>query len=142
MGAHSSNVFLTFYDYPINRILRTMVENSKIRNLQALEVRFIAGVLRDAEKLYWPQGQLEKRKLSINMVMTGRIAEAWEEESNLYGLTESDDEKDNTLFKEHGWNKVDSGFQLWGAGKTGETPTDIFLQSKGWNSVDSGFRII
>ena len=53
-----------------------MVENSKIRNLQALEVRFIAGVLRDAEKLYWPQGQLEKRKLSINMVMTGRIAEA------------------------------------------------------------------
>ena len=70
-----------------------MVENSKIRNLQALEVRFIAGVLRDAEKLYWPQGQLEKRKLSINMVMTGRIAEAWEEESNLYGLTESDDEK-------------------------------------------------
>ena len=127
--------------------MRTLVENSKVRNLHAAEIRFIAGVLRDAEKLYWPEGQLEKRKLSINMVMTGRIAKTWEEEASLYGLTESteeEEEEDNSLFKEHGWNKVDSGFKLWGARKISdsESPNDIFLQSKGWNSVDSGFRII
>lgn len=126
------------------RILKAMIEKSRITLLHASEVRFIAGVLRDAEKLSWGEGQLEKRKLSINLVMTGRTADTWEEEATLYGLTGSAKPEDE-LFQEHGWNQVDSGFQLWGAGKVSvdaEESSDVFLRSKGWNSVESGFRII
>lgn len=98
----------------------------------------MAGVLRDAERMEWAEGQLEKRKKSIDVVMSGRMAGTWEEEANLFGLNEPMDDDD--MFKEHGWNTVDSGFQLWG--KRQASADDAFLRSKGWNSVDSGFRII
>ena len=132
-----------------------MIENGKHGGMTAGDVRFIASVLRDAEKLDWREGQLESRKGAIQMVMTGRIADTWEEEANLFGLlsSSSDDSNSNSedeMFKRHGWNKVDSGFQLWGAKLTAEQSNqnrrgsrrDEFLESKGWNDVDSGFRII
>ena len=101
----------------------------------------MAKVLRDAEKMEWAEGQLEKRKMSINVVMSGRMAGTWEEEANLFGLSDASDPSDDSgMFKEHGWNKVDSGFKLWG--KRQAAVDDVFLRSKGWNSVDSGFRII
>ncbi len=124
-----------------------MIENSKSGKsggLHATDVRFIAGVLRDAEKLEWGEGQLERRKRAVQTVMTGRIAEAWEEEAGLFGLLEADDSEDD-LFKRHGWNKVDSGFRLWGADTVevdSRRQNDAFLQSKGWTNVDSGFRFI
>eukprot|EP00980_Cylindrotheca_fusiformis_P028766 scaffold22642_cov134-Cylindrotheca_fusiformis.AAC.21 len=127
----------------VDMILKAMIEKSRKTMLHASEVRFVAGVLRDAEKLHWSEGQLETRKKSISMIMTGRTADTWKEEAGLFGLTGSKSEDE--LFQEHGWNQVDSGFQLWGAGKKSADPrksSDIFLRSKGWNSVDSGFRII
>lgn len=122
-----------------------MVEYGKNGNLLASDVRFVASVLRDAERLDWCEGQLERRKRAVQTIMTGRIAGTWEEESELYGLSGVDDYEDK-LFKKYGWNKVDSGFRLWGetlrrdARKTRQS--DRFLQSKGWNDVDSGFRIL
>ena len=129
----------------IFRILKTMIESGRNGSLLASDVRFVAGVLRDAEKLEWGEGQLERRKRAVQTVMTGRIAGTWEEESDLYGLTSADDYEDG-LFKKHGWNKVDSGFRLWGATLRRDSrrtrQSDGFLQSQGWNYVDSGFRII
>lgn len=129
-----------------SRILKATIENGKCGNLLASDVRFVAGVLRDAEKLDWGEGQLEGRKRAVQTVMTGYIAGTWKEESSLYGLTDVDDYEDE-LFKKHGWNKVDSGFRLWGAAalrldNRRTRQSDGFLQSKGWNDVDSGFRII
>lgn len=124
----------------IDIILMALVESSRTRSIHAQEVRFIAGVLRDAEKMEWAEGQLEKRKTSIDVIMTGRIADAWAEEANLYGLNHPT-HGDDVLFKEHGWNKVDSGFQLWGKRHHVEDSDDVFLRSKGWNTVESGFRI-
>lgn len=113
--------------------------------MQASDVRFIAGVLRDAEKLEWGEGQLESRKRAVQTIMTSRFAVTWAEESDLYGLTSVDD-YDDELFKKHGWNRVDSGFRLWGANlkrdNRRQRDSDTFFQSKGWNNVDSGFRII
>lgn len=122
-----------------------MIKQGQNDGLLATDVRFIAGVLRDAEKLEWGDGQLERRKRAVQTIMTGRIAGTWKEESDLYGLRNVDDNEDQ-LFKKHGWNKVDSGFRLWGADVRQGSPRlherDDFLQSKGWNNVDSGFRII
>ena len=93
--------------------------------------------MRDAETLEWDEGQLERRKRAVQNAISGRLGDNWRQESDLRGLfngTPGDD-----LFKKHGWNKVDSGFRLWGGGKA---EGDEFLKSKGWNNVDSRFRII
>lgn len=122
-----------------------MIEYGKGGFLIASDVRFLAGVLRDAEKLEWAPGQLDSRKRAVRTIMTGRIAGTWEEESGLYGLSDTY-EDEGELFKKHGWNKVDSGFSLWGSKAKStfgrQQDKDDFLQSKGWNNVDSGFRII
>jgi len=49
--------------------------------------------------------------------------------------------QEDNLFQRHGWNEVDSGFRLWGAGKIVGHTGDNFLQSKGWNDIDSSFRV-
>ena len=122
-----------------------MIENSKNGGLEAADVRFVAGVLRDAENLDWREGELERRTRAVQMVMTGSIAGAWEEEANLFGLLDDEEYSEDEMFKRHGWNKVDSGFRLWGAeivDVASKRRSDEFLESKGWNDVDSGFRII
>ncbi|KAG7352340.1 PPR: pentatricopeptide repeat domain containing protein [Nitzschia inconspicua] len=132
----------------VDIIIRGMVENSRTCGVQAADARFLAGTLRDAEELIWNDGQLEQRKRVVQLAMSKQMANAWEEESNLYGLRKQhvrNYSQQSSIFQRHGWNQVDSGFRLWGAGRssnTHESKTDEFLKSKGWNDMDSGFRII
>jgi hypothetical protein len=123
-----------------------MIETSKTSGVQASDARFVAGVLRDASRLDWNDGQLERRRLAIATSMRKYVARAWDEESELFGLRKDEPaiSAKEDIFERHGWNKVDSGFRLWGARIDVEPPAqpDNFLQSKGWNNVDSGFRII
>mmetsp|Transcript_13723 Transcript_13723/g.38636 ORF Transcript_13723/g.38636 Transcript_13723/m.38636 type:complete len:1002 (-) Transcript_13723:66-3071(-) len=130
----------------VDIIVKGMVETSRTCGVQASDARFAAGVLRDAEMLDWEEGQLEKRKRAIESAMNNHVANAWEEEAELYGLWKKDGASrrlsDNNMFERHGWNEVDSGFRLWGPGKKEtERTTDDFLESKGWNDMDSGFRL-
>jgi hypothetical protein len=127
-------------------IVKGIIETSKSCGVQSSDARFVAGVLRDASALDWNDGQLERRKSAIEIAMRKHIARAWDEESELFGLWKDDstNNAEEGLFEKHGWNKVDSGFRLWGARVKGESsiPPDNFLKSKGWNNVESGFRII
>lgn len=133
--------------YLVDTIIRGMVETSRNRAVLASDARFIARVLRDAEKLDWGEGELDSKKSEIDSLMNKHAPESWQEEAELYGLWKSNgiSEKlgDDNLFQRHGWNEVDSGFRLWGAGagKTTDRNTDSFLQSKGWNDFDSGFHL-
>jgi hypothetical protein len=125
--------------------LKALIKNGRTGGLQKADVHFIASIMRDAEKLEWGEGQLERRKRAVQTFVTGQVAGLWREEADMYGLLAVDDTEDEFL-KKHGWNRVDSGFRLWGGGnieKRGvQRKNDEFLQSKGWNNVDSGFRII
>lgn len=129
----------------VDIIVKGMVETSRACGVQAADARFVAGVLRDAEKLDWDEGQLDRRKMVVSSAMKKHVANAWEEEAELYGLWKRDSsikKSDENMFERHGWNEVDSGFRLWGAGKKESDHTaDDFLQSKGWNDMDSGFRL-
>lgn len=122
-----------------------MVETSRACSVQAADARFVARVLRDAEKLDWEEGQLDRRKFVIESAMSKHVANAWQEEAELFGLWKRDGpmkrSDDNDMFERHGWNEVDSGFKLWGAGKKESDDADDFLESKGWNDMDSGFRV-
>jgi hypothetical protein len=139
---------LTSTSFFVFRIIRGMIENSRTCGIQAADVRFLAGSLRDAEELSWGNGQLEQRKRVVELAMSKQVAKAWEEESNLYGLRNNDMRKSrlrSEIFQRHGWNQIDSGFRLWGAGRKNLDHTkvpDDFLKSKGWNDMDSGFRLI
>merc|ERR1712161_177082 len=104
-----------------------MGETSRTCGVQASDARFVAGVLRDAKKLDWGEGQLNRRKRAIESAMSKYVAKKLGQEDN--------------LFQRHGWNEVDSGFRLWGAGKIVGHTGDNFLQSKGWNDIDSSFRV-
>ena len=163
----------------VNIIIRGLVEAARSGwgAVQPTDARFAAGVLRDAEQLHWDEGQLERRKRVTELAMRNCVGNVWDEEAGLYGLwkdhprsksspstpieqqrrrqKDEEDDEENEMFERHGWNQVDSGFQLWGAGKSvmpppssssakspGERETDKFLQSKGWNDMESGFRII
>jgi len=135
----------------VDIIVKGMVETSRACGVQAADARFVAGVLRDAEKLDWEEGQLDGRKMVTAFAMEKHAANAWEEEAELYGLWKRDSstsKSDDNMFERHGWNEVDSGFRLWGAGKKesegkkdSDQTADGFLKSKGWNDMDSGFRI-
>jgi len=121
-------------------ILKGAIQRSRDTWLESSDVRFAAGVVRDAEKLNWKEGQLGRRKRALESAMADYNAVAWEEEAGLYGL---EGVNEGELFKRHGWNRVDSGFQLWGTDAKGEDKQkgDKFLESKGWNDMESGFRI-
>ena len=131
-------------------ILTAMVRGGRIGPTKR-DIQFARTVLRDAEKLDWGPGQFEKRKQSVGAVLIGRVSEIWKKNERWYGMASPDEEEDE-LFKKKGWNKVDSGFRLWGGGlddvatrrigPDSERVVDEFLASKGWNDVDSGFRII
>lgn len=124
-----------------------MVRGGRI-GLQQEDIQFAFSVLRDAEKLDWEPGQLKQRKQSVRAVLVGRVSEVWKENEKFYGMSE---DVEDELFRRKGWNKVDSGFRLWGGGlnyATNPSPNksdrvvDEFLASKGWNDVDSSFRLI
>lgn len=119
------------------------------------DVQFILSVLRDGGRLEWDDGEYEKRKKAVRSILVGCSSEIWENDEFGFGL-ESDRRKEDPLFVKKGWNRIDSGFQLWGRGNDEEsseysrprgndenTPSvDAFLASKGWNDIDSGFRIL
>ena len=83
--------------------------------------------------------------------MTGHKMDGWAHLPSLWHASFSDnellvtEEKDDEIFKRHGWNKVNSGFRFFDTGtemdSVSPSSDDEFLQSKGWNDVDSGFRI-
>lgn len=118
---------------------------------QKKDIQFTLRVLSDAESLPWRQGELELLKQDVRSVMIGRMSEVWQENQDYYGANlEPEDE----LFKKKGWNKLDSGFRLWGGdgdsisygddsklGSAAVEPIDEFLASNGWNDFDSGFRL-
>jgi pentatricopeptide repeat protein len=121
----------------VDTILKSFIRIGRARTLTKQESLFAVRVLRDAEKLFWDEGQLERRKRAVRALLG----------TNKRGLLLSRDENVDDLFQRKGWNKVDSSFRLWGAAhdKADERQSnkvDRFLESKGWNDVDSGFRII
>lgn len=132
-----------------------MVKGGRL-GLQKKDVKFTLNVLRDGEKLDWGPGAFEKRKRAVRAVMIGRMSEVWKTDEDEYGMistASSATDTEDALFKRKGWNKVDSGFRLWGGGDEtqpwldmsdapSDKSADAFLASKGWNDVDSGFKII
>ena len=102
------------------------------------DTRLVAAVLSDAEKLDWAPGQLDRRVSAVKGYFADKVSGGWIEESGLFSSVDSEDE----FLRKHGWNKVDSGFRLWGGEEQADQKTDDFLESKGWNDVDSGFRLI
>jgi pentatricopeptide repeat protein len=132
----------------VDIILTAMVRGGRL-GLQKNDIQFILMVLTDAEGLKWLPGQFQRRKQAVRTVMVGR-SEAFKDNDDVYGMGPAVVDE---LFKKKGWNKVDSGFRLWGGGiddpsflnqtpkKASSSSVDEFLAAKGWNNVDSGFRI-
>lgn len=118
--------------------------------LQNKDMHLVATIVKDAEKLKWRPGQLERRRRAIQAIMSTRtnFLNAWNNEDD--DVLRREIKSDDALFKRKGWNEVDSGFRLWGGGKLDlkineknrDKGVDEFLERKGWNDVDSGFRII
>jgi pentatricopeptide repeat protein len=140
----------------VDIILKGMIRVGRSKSLSKRDVYFVSSVLRDAKKLKWPEGQLERRQRAARAALTQQFRN---DEVALYSILQvendddddDDDTDDDQLFQRKGWNKVDSGFRLWGGGysevpeakkKRSSKVVDKFLQKKGWNNVDSGFRII
>ena len=135
---------------PISRlsILKIVVKSGM---LQKKDVHLVATLIRDAEKLNWLPGQLERRKQAVKKVLASNSRvrpQSWsaEDDNDDRFLRQTIDMED-ALFKRKGWNRVDAGFRLLGGGsstqekKDPEIVVDKFLESKGWNDVDSGFRL-
>jgi hypothetical protein len=84
----------------------------------------------------------------VQKVLSSRagVLGAWNDSDD--DILRQEIKSEDTLLKRKRWNKIDSGFRLWGGGRTesklnGESKAadvDDFLRSKGWNNVDSGFR--
>ena len=130
------------------RVLKTIVKAGK---LEKKDYQLVASLIRDAEKLNWGENQLERRKRAIQEVLKSRsgILGAWNDEDD--DMLRQQLKSEDALFQRKGWNRVDSGFRLWGGGRMDielegqgqeKGEVDEFLESKGWNNVDSGFRII
>jgi len=131
----------------VDIILRTILRHARSGSLSRKEAHFVATVLRDAEQLSWEEGQLERRKRAVRGVLSDLLRDVWKQDDELSSLLSVEDD----LFRRKGWNKVDSGFSLWGKGREAASPikpipkentVDKFLSKHGWNDVDSGFRIL
>lgn len=121
-----------FFVVGVDRILKTIIRTG---SLTKKDTPLVASVVRDAEKLTWRPGQLERRKRAIQTVLTARSA-VWVDEDADDDLLRKKINSEDALFKRKGWNEVDSGFRLWGGGRTDTQPSeDKFLESKGWNDV-------
>ena len=110
------------------------------------DIKFTLSVLRDGSRLEWDRGQFEKRKKAVRGILVGCSSEVWKNDEFAFGLV--GEEPDDPLFEKKGWNKIDSGFRLWGGGDStmkeegDDASVDSFLASKGWNDIDSGFRFV
>jgi len=98
---------------------------------------FTRQVLRDAKQLEWPDGYLQRRERTVDLLFKGRM-----------NKSSAEHEVQDPLFKKKNWNTIESGFPLWGglgpkaqSSNSRESP-DKFLESKDWNDIDSSFRII
>ena len=111
-----------------------MVNGGHLLGFSEHDIVFTTSVLHDARKLEWPSGSLRRRETILKNVLMGR-------KSN---ILEGDDV--DPLFKKKNWNRINSGFRLWGGDnkkQKQETPApDAFLASKNWGSFDSSFRIL
>jgi hypothetical protein len=126
----------------IDILLKALVRcGRRTRGLSKMELDFAADVFRDAERLDWADGQLERRKRAVQSVLGSKQRMDWmrQGEGVYQQLLKPEDDE---LFLRKGWNQVDSGFRVWGSVVKDDTAVDDFLQSKGWNDVDSGFRIL
>ena len=117
-----------------------MVSGGNGLGLNDDDMRFTSDVFRDAKKLHWSEGYLRRRERTVKTVFAGRMSEMWKEAKDY----------EDPLFKKKNWNKIDSGFRLWGSGtsdkaqkpKKNFSSGDDFLDSKNWNDMDSSFRIL
>jgi len=111
---------------------------------QEEDVKFTLTVLRDGACLDWEKGQYEKRKKAVRGILVGCSSEVWKNDEFAFGLVS--EQPEDPLFEKKGWNRIDSGFRLWGGGQqSGDkdaSSVDSFLASKGWNDIDSGFRLV
>ena len=114
------------------------------------DVKFILTVLRDGARLEWQVGQYENRKRAVRGILMSCSSKIWKKDEFAFDLV-GEKEPEDPLFAKKGWNKIDSGFQLWGGGNAQQTEegdgdssssVDSFLASKGWNDIDSGFRLL
>lgn len=135
------------------RILFAMISGGNSLGVSDEDVRFAMAVLSDAKKLVWNAGELKKREMAVKGVFMGRLSEAWKQDEQKYGLSSRSENEIDPLFRKKNWNKIDSGFRLWGGGGGGEDryevgskkkkkTVDEFLESKNWNDIDSSFRIL
>ena len=143
--------FLSFP--PRCRILTAMTSGGPIGYIED-DIKFTLAVLKDGASLEWGKGQYEKRKRAVRGILVGCSSEVWKNDEFAFGLVS--DLPDDPLFRKKGWNKMDSGFRLWGGGGDDDefqqqaerrsggnsASVDAFLASKGWNDIDSGFRLI
>ena len=128
----------------VDTLLKAIIRVSGSKSLTKRDILFVGGVLRDAERLSWQEGQLERRKRAIRSILGDRLRDAFLNDQRIGSLLSPEDDE---LFRRKGWNKVDSGFKLWGqASLDGEVKAkrggDEFLEAHGWNDVNSGFRFL
>jgi len=132
----------------VDMILSAFMRNERSR-LRKKDIIFTLNVLKDAENLKWLPGELEQRKQIIRGMLLGKMSELSRGGESFLELNA---ELEDELFWKKGWNKVDSGFRLWGqdgdsisASKSTQDKNleagDNFMASKGWNNIDSGFRL-
>lgn len=134
------------------RILSVMTSGGPIGYTDD-DIEFTLSVLKDGAGLEWESGQYEKRKKAVRGILVGCSSEVWKKDEFAFGLVS--DAPEDLLFRKKGWNKMDSGFRLWGGGgkddeiqqrqaesRGGDSSSDSFLASKGWNDIDSGFRFL
>lgn len=126
----------------VDVILEAMTRGGPF-GLSRENVKFTAKVLKDAEAIKWGPGELEKRKRAVRGILIYGVGEVWQGKEDEHPET-----VDDVLFAMKGWNKVDSGFRLWGGVDQESRPApedgkdvDEFLDSHGWNDVSSGFRL-
>ncbi|KAL3765145.1 hypothetical protein ACHAWO_004323, partial [Cyclotella atomus] len=100
----------------VDKILYTMT-NGGPRGFEENDIQFTLQVLRDGEQLDWEGNQYQKRKRAVRTALMACSSEVWKNDEALYGLDKS---QDDPLFLKKGWNKIDSGFRLWGGGNGGE----------------------
>jgi pentatricopeptide repeat protein len=108
----------------VDVILKGMIRLEPSQRLNKEHMVLVMDVLKDAEQLVWEDGQLDRRKRAIRAVMT--------------------DKTEDELFRRKGWNRVDSGFRMWGFDDSNSkkvNQSDKFLKKHGWNDVDSSFRL-